>query len=131
MHCLQVRTLQLEMEYVHGALEDEARDVVGDSKGGDLQLALSRRGSSEEVALLVAEFVGLDEQLGAHAAAVEAQEALFIDDGELAKVCVAAVDAVLAAVGEWEWADVCGGRVAGRECCCSDCRLGYGMWEAH
>ena len=30
----QVRTLQLEMEYVYGALEDEARDVVGDSKVG-------------------------------------------------------------------------------------------------
>jgi len=30
--CLQVRTLQLEMEYIYGALEDEARDVVGDSK---------------------------------------------------------------------------------------------------
>lgn len=49
----QVRTLQLEMEYAYGALEDEARDVVGDSKG-DLKLALSRRGSSDEVALLVA-----------------------------------------------------------------------------
>lgn len=32
--CLQVRTLQLEMEYIYGALEDEARDVVGDSKVG-------------------------------------------------------------------------------------------------
>ena len=52
---LQVRTLQLEMEYVHGALEEEARDITGDSKeGADLSLALSRRGSSDEVALLVA-----------------------------------------------------------------------------
>ncbi len=51
---LQVRTLQLEMEYAYGALEDETRDIVGDSKGGDLKLALSRRGSSDEVALLVA-----------------------------------------------------------------------------
>ena len=52
--CLQVRTLQLEMEYAYGSLEDEARDVIGDSKGSDLKLALSRRGSSDEVALLVA-----------------------------------------------------------------------------
>jgi hypothetical protein len=46
------------MEYVCGALEDEARDVVGDAKGiaseEGLKLALSRRGSSDEVALLVA-----------------------------------------------------------------------------
>lgn len=48
-----MRTLQLEMEYAYGSLEDEARDVVGDSKG-DLKLALSRRGSSDEVALLAA-----------------------------------------------------------------------------
>ncbi|KAL4443418.1 hypothetical protein ABPG75_011155 [Micractinium tetrahymenae] len=83
---LAVRTLQLEMEYAYGALEDEARDVVGDSKGGDLKLALSRRGSSDEVALLVAEFRLLDEQLAAMAAAVEASEALFIDDNELARL---------------------------------------------
>lgn len=45
------------MEYVCGALEDEARDVVGDSKvtsENELKLALGRRGSSDEVALLVA-----------------------------------------------------------------------------
>ena len=53
----QVRTLQLEMEYVCGALEDEARDIIGGAKGTspeELQLALGRRGSSDEVALLVA-----------------------------------------------------------------------------
>ncbi|PRW56758.1 LETM1 and EF-hand domain-containing anon- mitochondrial [Chlorella sorokiniana] len=83
---LAVRTLQLEMEYIYGALEDEARDVVGDSKGSDLQLALSRRGSSEEVALLAAEFRQLDEQLVAMAAAVDTNDALFIDDAELAKL---------------------------------------------
>lgn len=82
---LAVRTLQLEMEYAYGSLEDEARDVVGDSKG-DLKLALSRRGSSDEVALLAAEFRLLDEQLAAMAAAVEASEALFIDDNELARL---------------------------------------------
>lgn len=59
---LQVRTLQLEMEYAYGALEDETRDIVGDSKGGDLKLALSRRGSSDEVALLVAGEPGCSEQ---------------------------------------------------------------------
>ena len=40
----QVRTLQLEMEYCYGALEDEARDIVGDPKGGDLQVGGSVRG---------------------------------------------------------------------------------------
>lgn len=83
---LAVRTLQLEMEYAYGSLEDEARDIVGDSKGSDLKLALSRRGSSDEVALLVAEFSMLDEQLAGMAAAVEAEEALFIDDSELARL---------------------------------------------
>ena len=50
----QVRTLQLEVEYVAGALEDEALDIVGGGKPSDLSLSLSRRGSSDEVALLVA-----------------------------------------------------------------------------
>ncbi|KAI3427991.1 hypothetical protein D9Q98_006379 [Chlorella vulgaris] len=86
---LAVRTLQLEMEYVCGALEDEARDVVGDSKvtsENELKLALGRRGSSDEVALLVAEFRLLDEQLLGMAASVEAEEALFVDDSELARL---------------------------------------------
>lgn len=41
------------MEYIYGGLEEEALDVVGESKGG-AKLALSRRGSSDELALLVA-----------------------------------------------------------------------------
>lgn len=51
--CLQVRTLQLEMEYIYGGLEEEALDVVGESKAG-FQQAISRRGSSDELMLLVA-----------------------------------------------------------------------------
>ena len=82
-----------------------------------MQLALSRRGSTEEVALLVAEFGGLDEGLGALAGAVDAGDALFIDDGELAKVggCGSAQQG-----GRW-WR-LCHGRQPagfGRTCACS------------
>jgi hypothetical protein len=91
---LAVRTLQLELEFVAGCLEAEAVDVVGDPSvpaaagGGDaarrVALALARRGSSDEVALLVAEFGQLDGALAGLAAEVEVGEALFMDDGALA-----------------------------------------------
>ena len=104
---LQVRTLQLEMAYIYGGLEEEALDIVGDSGassssssssssspgGGGKQgtsssyplMALSRRGSSDELALLVAEFSQLDGQLGALTGLVEQGEALFIGDQEGAR----------------------------------------------
>ncbi|GAB4813221.1 hypothetical protein N2152v2_000267 [Parachlorella kessleri] len=97
---LAVRTLQLEMAYIYGGLEEEALDIVGDSgasssssaPGGGKQgtgyplAALSRRGSSDELALLVAEFSQLDGQLGALTGLVEQGEALFIDDQEMARL---------------------------------------------
>lgn len=83
---LAVRTLQLEMEYIYGALEEEARDVLGDSRG-NRTLALSRRGSTDEVALLAAEFKQLDSGLSALAAAVDTGEGLFDqDEAELARL---------------------------------------------
>jgi len=83
---LAVRTLQLEMEYIYGALEEEARDVLGDSRG-NRALALSRRGSTDEVALLAAEFKQLDSGLSALAAAVDTGEGLFDqDEAELARL---------------------------------------------
>ncbi|MEW5311407.1 MAG: hypothetical protein WDW38_003126 [Sanguina aurantia] len=67
---LAVRTLQLEMEHVYRSLEDEALDVVGSSTG-DL---IARDGSSAELALLVAEYELLDEQLTVLASGISTQE---------------------------------------------------------
>ncbi|EFJ48119.1 hypothetical protein VOLCADRAFT_104902 [Volvox carteri f. nagariensis] len=65
---LAVRTLQLEMEHVYGSLEAEALDVFNGLQPGGL---LARDGSTNELALLVAEFALLDEQLTLLAAALE------------------------------------------------------------
>ncbi len=98
---LAVRTLQLEMEYIYGCLEGEVIDILGDpsaaaaaqqqdgassssSLGNSVALALSRRGSTDEVALLAAEFRQLDAELAAMASEVEAGGALYIDDGDIA-----------------------------------------------
>lgn len=91
---LAVRTLQLEMEFIYGCLEAEARDILGDpsvetssagkNKEERMALALARRGSTDEVALLVAEFKQLDVELSGLVADVESGSSLFIDDAELA-----------------------------------------------
>lgn len=102
---LAVRTLQLEMEYIYGCLEGEVIDVLGDpsaaaaaqhqegalsssfsssSIGSSVALALSRRGSTDEVALLAAEFRQLDAELAAMASEVEAGGSLYIDDADIA-----------------------------------------------
>lgn len=89
---LAVRTLQLEMESIYECLESEALDILGEpaativGSGGSTQLdlALSRRGSTDEIALLCAEFKGLATSLAVLAAASEPEEILFIDDAELA-----------------------------------------------
>jgi LETM1-like protein len=97
---LAVRTLQLEMEYIYGCLEGEVIDILGDpsaaaaaaqqegastsSTFSSVALALSRRGSTDEVALLAAEFRQLDAELAAMASEVEAGGALYIDDGDIA-----------------------------------------------
>ena len=89
---LAVRTLQLEMEFIYGCLESEAIDVLGDPSaaaaeaGSSVALALSRRGSTDEVALLAAEFRQLDAELAAMASEVESGGALYIDDVDLASL---------------------------------------------
>lgn len=83
---LAVRTLQLELEYIYGALEEEAVDVLGDGVRGNRRLALGRRGSSDEVALLAAEFGLLDAGLSSLATAVDAGEALYVDESDLARL---------------------------------------------
>lgn len=91
---LAVRTLQLEMEFIYGCLEGEALDILGDPSAAaaaaerrgapGVALALARRGSTDEVALLVAEFCELDAELAAMVSVVESGGALYLDDGELA-----------------------------------------------
>jgi hypothetical protein len=92
---LAIRTLQLEMEWAFECLENEAMDILGgdiveagsEGKIGRTDLALSRRGSTDEIALLCAEYKELASAL---AVMVEAskhrEELLFIDDYELAKL---------------------------------------------
>lgn len=81
---LAVRTLQLEMEYIFSCLEDEALDIAQDLKGAGYLLL--RQGSSDEVALLVAEFGLLDQQLASLAAAIEESHAILITEDELIPV---------------------------------------------
>jgi len=88
---LAIRTLQLEMESIYDCLENEVMDIIGDPSAtvGDqskdrLSLALSRRGSTDEIALLTAEYKQLAQSLSSMVTSVEASEALYIDDGELA-----------------------------------------------
>uniref|UniRef100_A0A383VBJ9 Letm1 RBD domain-containing protein n=1 Tax=Tetradesmus obliquus TaxID=3088 RepID=A0A383VBJ9_TETOB len=71
---LAVRTLQLEMEYIYASLEEEAIDVSADellNKGP----AIVREGSTGELALLVAEYGLLLEQLDVLAASIDSQMA--------------------------------------------------------
>ena len=62
-----LRSLQLEAEAAYGALEDEALDVAQGTQ--DAGFLLFRQGSSEELALLAAEFALLDGALASAAAA--------------------------------------------------------------
>ncbi|KAF6258973.1 hypothetical protein COO60DRAFT_1515473 [Scenedesmus sp. NREL 46B-D3] len=71
---LALRTLQLEMEYIYVSLEEEAIDVSADellNKGP----ALVREGSTGELAVLVAEYGLLLEQLDVLAASIDSQMA--------------------------------------------------------
>lgn len=77
---LAVRTLQLQMEYIYGCIEDEALDIAQSKNTGVL---LIRQGSSDEVALLAAEFGLLDQQLAVLVSAVEAAEPLLIAEEDL------------------------------------------------
>lgn len=90
---LAIRTLQLEMEWVYECLESEAMDILGDpsvsiGSSGEpsrLDLALSRRGSTDEIALFTAEYKELASALAVLVdASVKEDELLFIDDYELA-----------------------------------------------
>lgn len=77
---LAVRTLQLEMEYIYGSLEEEALDnCVGKPEG----LIMVGRGSDDELALLAAEFRLLDEALAALVQLVDRGSAIVINEDEL------------------------------------------------
>lgn len=79
---LAVRSLQLEMQYIYGALEEEALDnCVGKPEG---LLNLGRRsGDDDELALLSAEFALLEESLVGLAQLVDRGSAIIIDEDEL------------------------------------------------
>lgn len=90
---LAIRTLQLEMEWVYECLESEAMDILGDpsvsigstGEPSRLDLALSRRGSTDEIALFTAEYKELATSLAILVdASVKQDELLFIDEYELA-----------------------------------------------
>ncbi|KAK9821246.1 hypothetical protein WJX74_000565 [Apatococcus lobatus] len=81
---LAVRTLQLEMEFIYGCLEDEAMDITQGTNAAAFMLF--RQGSSDEVALLVAEFELLDGQLANLCMAVDSQEAILINEDDLESV---------------------------------------------
>ncbi|CAL8462025.1 g1556 [Coccomyxa elongata] len=83
---LAIRTLQLELEYIYGCLEDEALDIGQGTQNPSF--LLSRQGTSDEVALLVAEFALLDTPIGAMAAAVEAGDVLLVDEANLRRLAV-------------------------------------------
>ncbi|EIE25017.1 hypothetical protein COCSUDRAFT_40379 [Coccomyxa subellipsoidea C-169] len=81
---LAIRTLQLELEYIYGCLEDEALDIGQGTQNPSF--LLSRQGTSDEVALLVAEFALLDTPIAGMGAAVEAGNALAVDEADLRRL---------------------------------------------
>ncbi|KAK9908964.1 hypothetical protein WJX75_005261 [Coccomyxa subellipsoidea] len=83
---LAIRTLQLELEYIYGCLEDEALDIGQGTQNPSF--LLSRQGTSDEVALLVAEFALLDTPIAAMGSAVEAGNALAVDEADLRRLAV-------------------------------------------
>ncbi|BDA41254.1 probable mitochondrial proton/calcium exchanger protein at C-terminar half [Coccomyxa sp. Obi] len=83
---LAIRTLQLELEYIYGCLEDEALDIGQGTQNPSF--LLSRQGTSDEVALLVAEFALLDTPITAMAAAVDAGDVLLVDEADLRRLAV-------------------------------------------
>ncbi|CAK0783736.1 hypothetical protein CVIRNUC_006935 [Coccomyxa viridis] len=83
---LAVRTLQLELEYICGCLEDEALDIGQGTQNP--AFLLSRQGTSDEVALLVAEFALLDGPIATLAEDVDKGEAGRINEDELARLAV-------------------------------------------
>ena len=72
---LALKSLRLEMEAVYGYLEDEALDVTSGS-GADGENLIFRQGSSEELALLAAEFSLLDRALASALASIGEDGAL-------------------------------------------------------
>lgn len=81
---LAVRTLQLEMEAIYGALEDEAVDACSGKSVSGVKLA-GRAGDAagDELQLLAAEFALLDEALSALVALVDRGSAVIISEEEL------------------------------------------------
>uniref|UniRef100_A0A1D1ZV50 Letm1 RBD domain-containing protein n=1 Tax=Auxenochlorella protothecoides TaxID=3075 RepID=A0A1D1ZV50_AUXPR len=94
---LAILALQAEMEAIHCALEDEALDIVDGYAGGggaarERAATPNRLGSSDEVALLIAEFKVLDEELAPLAAALEEDELVYIEAAELARLADDIID---------------------------------------
>ncbi len=82
---LAVRTLQLEMEAIYGALEDEAVENCAGKSVSGVKFA-GRVGSDaagDELQLLAAEFALLDEALSALVALVDRGSAVVISEEEL------------------------------------------------
>jgi len=61
---LAVRTLQLQMEFIYQSLTDEVLDITPESEWQDPLSPPIRGGSSDEIALLVAEYELLADELG-------------------------------------------------------------------
>lgn len=88
---LAVATLQLELEFVYGSLEEEVLDVAYDSLAPSTPSTpalLGRTGTSDEVALLVAEFAPLDLDLAALVDMVAGGYAAAVDDDALERLAI-------------------------------------------
>jgi hypothetical protein len=85
---LAVATLQLEMEFIHGSLEDEVLDIAPESLSKTPNGLLARSGTSDEVELLVVEFADFDASLAVLADAVARGEAGLLNEDELDRLAV-------------------------------------------
>eukprot|EP00877_Chromochloris_zofingiensis_P001136 jgi/Chrzof1/11022/Cz05g20210.t1 len=97
---LAVRTLQLEMEYVYKSIEDEALDIAPDELVE--QGPLAREGSTGELALLVAEYGLLEEQLLVLADALQCEDgtgSLCLLDDDVLEVLAAEIPDLRLRVG--------------------------------
>ncbi|KAK9810635.1 hypothetical protein WJX73_006190 [Symbiochloris irregularis] len=87
---LAVRTLQLQMEYVAASLEDETLEIVQNTPNAGF--LLFRQGSSDEVALLVADFGILENQLAEMCDAVDSGNGPLVDEEQLDRLAVEVPD---------------------------------------
>lgn len=112
---LAIKTLQLQMEYVASSLEDEALDIAQDTQNAGFFLL--RQGSSDELALLVADFGLLDGQLAQMCDAIDQGHPADIDGDDLDRMAVEVPDlrarlgigeATVFAGNGWTWVRVTG-----------------------